>query len=196
MKKLVAILTVMVIGTLSANAAGLVWGTSTAFAESTAPDIVKADGSAMSVGDGYYMYLFLDGAPSVAALNNLNSSAITETPIATINGVTEYWDSLLTGEDGVFFYDGYNSVTDTPDVTETYTALMISDAATSTIAGAYEYILFSDLAITQTGPPTPSFDYKLGEISQGDWTAIPEPSTMLLGGIGLLGLWIRRRMSK
>jgi predicted Co/Zn/Cd cation transporter (cation efflux family) len=31
MKKLVAILTVMVIGTLSANAAGLVWGTSTAW---------------------------------------------------------------------------------------------------------------------------------------------------------------------
>jgi hypothetical protein len=196
MKKIVLIS--MMVGALvsGANASSLVWGTTTAFTGLDAPDIVKADGNTMSVGDGYYMYLFLDGAPSVSDLNNLNSAAITETPIVTINGVTEYWDSLLS-EDGVFFYDGYNSVTETANDSETYTALMISADATSVIVGDYSYVLFADEVVTQNVlGNTPFFNYELGDVNQGDWTAIPEPSTMLLGGIGLLGLWIRRRMSK
>jgi hypothetical protein len=196
MKKIVLIS--MMVGALvsGANASSLTWGTTTAFTGLDAPDIVKADGNTMSVGDGYYMYLFLDGAPSVSDLNNLNSAAITETPIVTINGVTEYWDSLLS-EDGVFFYDGYNSVTETANDSETYTALMISADATSVIVGDYSYVLFADEVVTQNVlGNTPSFNYELGDVNQGDWTAIPEPSTMLLGGIGLLGLWIRRRMSK
>jgi hypothetical protein len=192
MKKLAIMAMIMMVGGAS-FASTLFWGTQWAISGNFtgAPDIYKADGNALVEGDGYFMYLFENDAPSVSELNNLGSTALTDTPVRTANGATAY-----TGEDGVFYNAGFVTPTELSSST-VYTSLLISHDATSTIAGEYSYVLFDSFTATQGSiAPEPFFNYDLGTVSQGDWTAIPEPSTMLLGGIGLLGLWIRRRMSK
>jgi len=145
--------------------------------------------------DGYHIYLFLNNAPTTEMLDNLGSAAITNTPFAAVTPATQYMYDFTSGatEDS-FYYDVYQS----PDTEGTHilTAVLVSDDISSTIAGAYDYVLFDSIDASQGVTPEPSFSYDLDTVSQGDWTAIPEPSTMLLGGIGLLGLWIRRRMSK
>jgi hypothetical protein len=194
MKKVIAIMAVALVATGS-FAASLMWGTDYSFGESAGGDITKSDGNLISVADGYYMYLFLNNAPTVNQLNDLNNNAIANTPVVELTPATQYMYDFTSGatEDS-FYYDVYQS----PDTEGTHilTAVLVSDDISSTIAGAYDYILFDSLDASQGVTPETSFSYDLDTVSQGDWTAIPEPSTMLLGGIGLLGLWIRRRMSK
>jgi hypothetical protein len=194
MKKIVAVLGVIFVAAGS-HAASLFWGTDAAFGQSSGGDIYKSDGTLLENADGYHIYLFLNNAPTTEMLDNLGSAAITNTPFAAVTPVTQYLYDISSGTiENSFYDDRYR----TPDTEGTYilTTVLSSDDITSTIAGAYDYVLFDSIDASQPLLPDPFFNYDLGTVSQGDWTAIPEPSTMLLGGIGLLGLWIRRRMSK
>jgi len=184
---------------ITTQAATLRWGTASSFEIfQSGPDIIKADGNALEYGSGYYMYLFRDSLPTVQEIEGLNSAALSTTPILTDSTVTEDYKDFTLGDGDAIFMGSNSSTTgsDKPGDANTFQALLISADATSQIVGEYDYILFSSETFTQPALPVAEFTYDLGTVSQGDWTAIPEPSTMLLGGIGLLGLWIRRRMSK
>jgi hypothetical protein len=176
MKKLLMILTVLLVGAASA---GTVTWSSSALKE--ADEDGKFTATALS---GAIAYLFVgDGAAAAATASAIEAQ--------TFTGAGALSSAPTTGA-GVILKSGIGGSYVSQDVT-----LYMAIFNTSAIAGSDYYMVSSPVTKTfgATGNQTFTYTTLNGKLPS-EWTAVPEPTSFALVGLGAAALALRRRIRK
>lgn len=175
MKKILAVLVVVTIAGV-VNAASFTWGTDDSRNTLNPPPL--SDGWTSPTTDFYLVYLGTSAATIADGEWNSSTSLPTEGVIRTGSTGTGY-----------VFADGKASYTYTESETTIngYYALIVVDAATPTKFGAYN---FQASGLSDIGTPV---NYTAPSTDAAQFTAVPEPMSLALFGLGAGVIGLRRR---